>query len=477
MTPSSDNDLTDQYGASASASTSSTPTPAPQPVSIPRTSGRRDKLERPSLPREVGSATISLRPRAVSRLSDEDDDDSLSPATLKQHSAGPSRLSYAPIKPASSPPRPPPSFAQQWSPRRPRQRAKSVSYNADQADSKRNFYLSHYSTDTQYSREQVGTDSDEIEGLPRKVIELGLGDDFDASFGEALKRGMGGEEINLGKEALRVLSESYNAGKMGKQGRKGSIGMGLFRESRAAAAAGEAPFQVAPGMMSRTTSEKKKRREEAVVVEELEEELQHEQVQTSRTRSATVSTIKNLGAAVAASAAAAGVASYPTGVPSNGGTQPDPPRSPRLNRSRRATHVPPVAANDEAAIPAGSRPTEPPVLGEELQTEEDSGWTTGTGSSSDSSGSEEEEESLDERSRYREKRSASLELGEDDEADEVGLETTDVDSEDEGMTVPLQPFNHAVGGHSSIYKFTRRAVCKVSRECDSIVKVQENDKR
>jgi hypothetical protein len=38
------------------------------------------------------------------------------------------------------------------------------------------------------------------------------------------------------------------------------------------------------------------------------------------------------------------------------------------------------------------------------------------------------------------------------------------DEEDEGerMTVPLQPFNHAVGGHSSIYKFTRRAVCKVS---------------
>jgi hypothetical protein len=34
--------------------------------------------------------------------------------------------------------------------------------------------------------------------------------------------------------------------------------------------------------------------------------------------------------------------------------------------------------------------------------------------------------------------------------------------EEDRMTVPLQPFNHAVGGHSSIYKFTRRAVCKVS---------------
>ncbi|KAI5451481.1 inositol polyphosphate kinase kcs1, variant 2 [Naganishia albida] len=34
------------------------------------------------------------------------------------------------------------------------------------------------------------------------------------------------------------------------------------------------------------------------------------------------------------------------------------------------------------------------------------------------------------------------------------------------MTIPLQPFNNKVGGHSEIYKFTRRAVCKplVSRE-------------
>lgn len=36
------------------------------------------------------------------------------------------------------------------------------------------------------------------------------------------------------------------------------------------------------------------------------------------------------------------------------------------------------------------------------------------------------------------------------------------EGEGESMIVPLQPFDHAVGGHSSIYKFTRRAVCKVS---------------
>jgi hypothetical protein len=30
------------------------------------------------------------------------------------------------------------------------------------------------------------------------------------------------------------------------------------------------------------------------------------------------------------------------------------------------------------------------------------------------------------------------------------------------MTIPLEPFHHKVGGHSEIYKFSRRAVCKVS---------------
>jgi hypothetical protein len=74
--------------------------------------------------------------------------------------------------------------------------------------------------------------------------------------------------------------------------------------------------------------------------------------------------------------------------------------------------------------------------------DEDSGWT--------SSGSSEEDES---------------EISSGLEGEEGYLEATDVESgheEEERMTVPLQPFNHAVGGHSSIYKFTRRAVCKVS---------------
>lgn len=40
-----------------------------------------------------------------------------------------------------------------------------------------------------------------------------------------------------------------------------------------------------------------------------------------------------------------------------------------------------------------------------------------------------------------------------------GLDSLDID----GMlpSVPLRPFRNQVGGHSAIYKFTKRAVCKV----------------
>ncbi|WVN85634.1 uncharacterized protein L203_100783 [Cryptococcus depauperatus CBS 7841] len=50
---------------------------------------------------------------------------------------------------------------------------------------------------------------------------------------------------------------------------------------------------------------------------------------------------------------------------------------------------------------------------------------------------------------------------EDEERDWANEEfhKNDEGKEDQ-ITVPLQPFNHAVGGHSSIYNFTRRAVCK-----------------
>lgn len=51
-----------------------------------------------------------------------------------------------------------------------------------------------------------------------------------------------------------------------------------------------------------------------------------------------------------------------------------------------------------------------------------------------------------------------------DWSDEEEDEEVDEEPQEEGdsMTLPLEPFDHAVGGHSAIYKFTRRAVCKVS---------------
>jgi inositol-hexakisphosphate kinase len=51
-------------------------------------------------------------------------------------------------------------------------------------------------------------------------------------------------------------------------------------------------------------------------------------------------------------------------------------------------------------------------------------------------------------------------LDEEDEAaygtlDELDLSTAPLPN------VPLKPFKNQVGGHSAIYKFTKRAVCKV----------------
>lgn len=37
------------------------------------------------------------------------------------------------------------------------------------------------------------------------------------------------------------------------------------------------------------------------------------------------------------------------------------------------------------------------------------------------------------------------------------------ENDDRLPTVPLLPFQNQVGGHSAIYKFTKRAVCKVCR--------------
>jgi hypothetical protein len=48
-----------------------------------------------------------------------------------------------------------------------------------------------------------------------------------------------------------------------------------------------------------------------------------------------------------------------------------------------------------------------------------------------------------------------------DNADDLDLE---LDMSQGGLPhIPLRPFRNQVGGHSAIYKFTKRAVCKVRR--------------
>lgn len=83
---------------------------------------------------------------------------------------------------------------------------------------------------------------------------------------------------------------------------------------------------------------------------------------------------------------------------------------------------------------------------------DDSGWTTETSTSmseEEEDDDDEEDQDQDQDGRYQAEQAAEL-------------SDTEEDEEEDRMTVPLMPFNHAVGGHSSIYKFTRRAVCKVS---------------
>ena len=344
------------------------------------------KGHRPTtLAREVGSATISLRQNAVDRLSrehDEDDEDEQTGPTsngkTKEHQrgysdshsyAGPSRLALA---------SPPIAFF--------RQRANSLDQPVQDSETHHKpFYLPHYSTDSQYSLERrdaalsnrPGDESRTCDSSsPRRVIELGLGNDFDQTFGEAMRKGAGSQEINLPREALRALSEvkgSMDTRVRSKQGRKGSIGMGLFKESRTA------------------VTERRKKREELVVEEE-----EKEDPTTPRKQSA-------------------------LSVPKT-----SPPR--------------PEIANPPAVTPRA------------IERRPEQSWR----SPGESAGSF----SLNSDTSITASSSSSSSSSEADDEDQ--LDPTDVDSdEEERMTVPLQPFSHAVGGHSSIYKFTRRLVCKV----------------
>ncbi|ODN84162.1 hypothetical protein L202_00166 [Cryptococcus amylolentus CBS 6039] len=364
--------------------------------------GKERDMDREAWMRQVGSATISLRAGAVEGLEDDDDDD---------HDDESSHLSRTsrPNRPASS------SFSQAQSlhrihdstfsarPRARRARSNSLSATSRPTSSMdRSFYLPHYSMDQEYSLPK-GKGKGKDDKTPK--LELGLGDAFDNSFGEALRLGTEGKEMPLPKEALMMLSQAKEQleNTTGvKQGRKGSIGMGLFKESHAAA-----------GLKAEIKKMEKEKEREQVI-----EETEEEDVRRPRARAETTSsrnTDKTLGADQSPSSP----------LPIRGPSQTHyPPRSPSTSSS--AGHVSPTEQGDEDYQY---------VDDDEQYDEDDESWTT--------TSTESFESDPDAR----------------DWMSDGDYEDGEREQEDR-MTVPLLPFGHAVGGHSSIYKFTRRAVCK-----------------
>ncbi|KAK8869460.1 hypothetical protein IAR55_000024 [Kwoniella newhampshirensis] len=421
-------------------------------------SSMRDR-ERDRLVREIGSATISLRAGVVQGLvDDEEDEDEGNPGGdgrggigmplpfKRGESSSISRASSMKTGKASFP------TSSTISSRKGRGRSNSLHFPSQPPPPDRSFYLSHYSTDQQYSLASVEAESSRKATTPLN-LELGLGDDFNSSFGEAIRKGTGGKEMPLPREALRVLNEAKENLGLGvrvKQGRKGSIGMGLFKESRAAAKVDQS-----------------KRRKDSVLAEEdghihavdEGEGIIDIRRELSRARAATTT---SRGAVLPLSAGATTPGESPpsslpsTPVPIRGISH----RRPTLLHDDDYDDDEALASSASAVFIASPRhrhhspdrttrgeisPFEDDVVEDEdeEQDEDDSGWTT---TSTESFTSDPEEGGRDWLS-----------------GDEYGEEEGE---EEDRMTVPLQPFNHAVGGHSSIYKFTRRAVCKplVSRE-------------
>lgn len=328
-------------------------------------------------------------------------------------------------------------------PRR-RGRANSLHFPSDPKSTssmnEKHFYLPHYSTDSTYSLEP---------SKKQMNFELGLGDDFDQSFGEAMRNGIGGAEMPLPQEALRVLSqakENMDLRLVGKKGRKGSLGMGLFKESREGSRGGVDEVDCGPPGLDKKTGggRSSSRIKEQTLLEEDEVIISSDEggplspntIPSTPLISSTPSNMTgsesrhdsipipitpstNLGQSgledLSLQTAAISIVSSPLLRQS--------PQSRRRSSGQQRSHDSPHSQSLSF---------------------DDSGWTT-TGSDESSTG--------------------LSEVTSRDSQSQEGHSTSDPrTSEDEGesMTVPLQPFDHAVGGHSSIYKFTRRAVCKVS---------------
>ncbi|KAL1405756.1 inositol polyphosphate kinase kcs1 [Vanrija albida] len=311
--------------------------------------------------REIGSVTISLRPNKTGSLEMDADGASNAVASSSRHPTSPSLRS------------------KQYHGFRARANSLRLPSQAAPASLGNKFFLPHYSTDQKFSLQR---DSDS------PALRLG-GDNLDSTLGDAIRRGANGGEIALPKAALRVLNEAkedMDRSALAKQTRKGSIGMGLFKESRKSerkATGGDDPSR---SLLDDVTEEDKA------------EPGRHSPLVSSPTK------------AESASRRASRRSSRDGQVPDESTTE---SAEIRVVSSPRRSY-----ARDEQQLPSSF--------------DEDSGWSSTSSS-------------------------------EDSEVDQFGSET---ETEEEAMTVPLQPYGHAVGGHSSIYQFTRAAICKplMSRE-------------
>lgn len=494
----------------------------------PRLSRRLSKGQGPDRPpylREVGSATIHLRQNAVEKLSDDDAPSPIlafRPASASASAAADTskRIPSAggtkglldvnvggvardnstrkTPAPAISPlalgtssrakvSLPPPSFVPAPSPNR-RPRSSSIHYPSRPVvppSTGESYFLPHFSLDREYSLKPELSPSRRV----NLNLELGLGGDFDASFGEAMRNGTAGKEMQLPPQALRALSEArvnLDERVSSKQGRKGSITMGLFKESRAQSKqrSGERD-QVPLGMLSPSGAV-----EEAISEEEdeargvddvpsVEERLVKPQRERARTGGSVegassdqrrggpthdrTSSRRPSGEIKVRPPAVHRDDTYRISSPSKSDRYPAPQADHFDSGSDYADETPRVDIRpsyiSRLQEEAHSRHDSGQSSTHSMSFDSESGWTTTSEESEDSS-----MPSLGTGARRRlQSRSQSDAHGSQMYGQDGGDESaTDMSDEEEPMTVPLQPFGHAVGGHSSIYQFTRRAVCKVS---------------
>ncbi len=349
--------------------------------------------------------------------------------------------------------------------------------------------LPHYSLDTKFSRSPGGLHC--RDGTPVK-LDLGLGIDFNQTVEEAFSRGLEeGTEVPLPREAVRVLTEARSMAQSKsatKGGRKGSLGMGLFKESTSALKRSRGNGAVKDGGKDHRSGSVAE--SDGIAEEEREDgsgggvtmagarsvgrgpfpRLDSTSSDHSSTHSEPLedeerslppvqNIIVNKPAAHHRPPPSPAIAIHPK-VPSHPVSVSSSPTDGYRFRSRHAS------ASEASEASDGLLPDED-ESGWTSEESEDS-WAT-SHSSGPESGPEEENAGLS----YRVARQLSFSAPNesipegDTPVGRVSRQQTPreiIQGASQRMTIPLEPFHHKVGGHSEIYKFSRRAVCKVGPE-------------